>query len=174
MAENFQSSVLHDAYDYDSPRAGGLYSITDEAFQELQRKGGNSEGQRIRARLTSMLVEMRRDGEKCPIVTSESIEEAVTRRDLHPHQRADPLLRYLCDVARRLGDYFGLDQREITNALNVSESSDEKEVGFLAKFLDNLGLVNADIAGNGRLMGVQITVDGHAQAADVAVAIDPT
>ena len=150
-----------------------MYTITEQAYQELNTIGRTSEAQRIRARLTTLLVEMRRDGEKCPVVTTNLINSAIARSDLHPHQRANRLLGYLCDIAPRLGGLFKFDEAKKTKAMIVSESSDEQEVGFLANYLHNLGLVNATITGNGQLIGFEITVNGHAHVYDIAQATDP-
>ena len=51
--------------------------------------------ERLKARLTTWLVEQRRLGNDCPEVTTATIKEAESRRDLRVAERADGILRYL-------------------------------------------------------------------------------
>ena len=82
----------------DSPRAGGLYFITADAFRMIS--------QRIeldKIRLTSWLVEQRRLGVSCPKISGTTLNEVSKRLPLSVHARADNLLRYLGAKSDLLG-----------------------------------------------------------------------
>ena len=76
----------------DSPRAGGWYSISGQAITLLPQIDD-----RVKARLTTWLVDQRRLGVQCPEILQQTITDAKQQRDLSVHDRADRLLQYIGD-----------------------------------------------------------------------------
>ena len=80
-------------------RAGGGYIITMEAVSLLNHPDfqicTGLESERLRAKLTTILVCKRQHGEEFPYVTGELVKEARDRSRLAISDRADGLLRYL-------------------------------------------------------------------------------
>ena len=77
-----------------SPRAGGDYAVTACAEQRLSG-GYRRIDERVRARLTTILVDERASGEERPTVTTDLIDRATNAADLTPETRADRLLRFM-------------------------------------------------------------------------------
>ena len=82
-------------------RAGGDYIISLDNADRLRAPLGvklrGEESNGLRARLTTLLVDKRRDGEDCPEVTKELIEIALAKRALPIHERAQRLLRFIAE-----------------------------------------------------------------------------
>ena len=159
-----------------SPRTGGEYKITWQAYRLLSNLGNSQEVQRLRARLTTWLVEMRQLGEGCPLVTTDVIEQVRARRDLHPYERADRLLRYLASVTKHLGARLESDTLDFPAMASISETVDAEEIVFLIRYLELNGYVEAQIIetfGGSLLQGVVVSIDGHSRLADTAQAVDP-
>ena len=87
---------------------------------ELERTGSKKDGwehaggkpsgvERLKARLTSWLVEERRLGVEYPEITTPKIEEIEHRRNLTVHERADRLLQYIEKQASRIGELLTFD-----------------------------------------------------------------
>ena len=171
--DDYQSRALEDESYFDSPRAGGPYTIDRYSIRDLKNLGNDIEAQRFRARLTTMLVEMRRQGEEWPNVNRDLIRAANSRRGLHPYERATRLLRYFAEIPSRLGDGWHLDDNEVVEAMVLTESVDHHEIGFLIRYLDSQGLVAKTVSMNDDLLGARVTLDGHARVADSSQAGDP-
>ena len=77
-----------------SPRAGGDYAVTACTEQRLSGGYGRID-ERVRARLTTILVDERASGEERPTVTSDLIDRAMNAADLTLEARADRLLQYM-------------------------------------------------------------------------------
>ena len=147
----------------DSPRAGGKYSIS--RLTTIGKLG--SCDKRLKARLTSWLIEQRKLGEQCPKITIETIEEAKQRRDLPVRERADRLLRYFAQLEPHVGGRFFSFQRpdaegnsSVLNMLAWSECRSNKQVEeleFLDQYLQNQGWTVVFKSGQ-----CHLTVDGHA------------
>ena len=79
-------------------RAGGGYIVTMDAVSLLNHPGvcpmSNSDRDRLRARLTTILVNLRQNGEKFPLVTCELVKEAMTKPGHTFRERANRLLRF--------------------------------------------------------------------------------
>ena len=148
-----------------SPRAGGEYKITRQAERRLRYMENSAEKQRLRARLTTWLVEMRQQGEEWPLVTTDAIEQADIGRDLHPREKADRLLRYLAEMTPDLGIARYLEDQDLIEVMVHCECIDRREIEFLIEFLVEhgwlkpLGLMN--------FIGGTVTLEGHARIADV-------
>ena len=82
----------------DSLRAGGKYSITENAISALA-----SSDERYKARITSWLIKQRRLGIERPKVTTTVIKDAERSRDMTVHKRADRLLQYIGDQTPEIG-----------------------------------------------------------------------
>ena len=117
----------------DSPRAGGWYSITGQAITLLPQIDD-----RVKARLTTWLVDQRRLGNECPEILQQTIMEAKQRRDLSVHDRADRLLQYIGDQIGEIGKYFEFFPYDIPNTATAawSESVGGHEMWYLLEYLD--------------------------------------
>ncbi len=116
----------------DSPRTDGKYVIDEPALKKLE----DCDDDRVKARLTSWLVEQRRMGTGCPRIELKTIEDAKQSRDLTVHERADRLLLYI----ERETSYFGEEvcfNRLCTSMLAWSESVRPEEVEHLLKYLNS-------------------------------------
>ena len=149
-----------DIYVYEAHRAGGQYVIHYITQQMLLMDDSQ------KARLTTMLVNEREQGEKVPMVTTERIEEAKKAAPLPVPDRAERLLRYLAKCsAGEIGDEIPvLDVRtpDYDHALAWSESTGRREVEFLINYLSKKGWVEiVPYAVNPER--VNVTVDGYAR-----------
>ena len=136
-----------------SPRTGGDYRI-----EELAKGDVGALDDKDKAKLTTMLIEMRRRGDQAPRVTYDLVEKAKHADDLSPQMRAERLLRYLVNIRLRVGQEFTIPS--IANdmeALAWSESIEgtESKIKFLVDHLTTRGWLK------GRLGGYKITVDGY-------------
>ena len=115
-----------------SPRAGGRYSISEQAITLLPQIDD-----RVKARLTTWLVDQRRLGNECPEILQQMIKMAEQRRDLSVHDRADRLLQYIGDQTVEIGKYFGFLSADMSNTAIAawSESVNEHEVDSLLDYL---------------------------------------
>ena len=116
----------------DSPRAGGRYSISEQAIKRLPQIDD-----RVKARLTTWLVDQRRLGVKCPEILQQTIMEAEQGRDLSVHDRADRLLQYIGDQTVEIGVFFWFRPEDMFNTAIAawSESVNEHEVDYLLDYL---------------------------------------
>jgi len=92
-------SELRRAHLYDSPRCGGPYGVHETALSQyfpLQED--------IKLLLTSWLIEQRRKGVNCPIITPEVVEGMKHRKPMSVNDRADAVLAHIYSEA---GDRFG-------------------------------------------------------------------
>ena len=80
---NTESFLKGSTY-YDSPRAGGKYEIAEEAVERLRFMDDSAETLRIKARLTTWLVAMRRQGEEWPQVKTDVVEQSATSMPIDP------------------------------------------------------------------------------------------
>ena len=115
----------------DSPRAGGAYGTSGRAV-DLLREGDD----RLKARLTSMLVDQRRLGNTSPEITEQMIKEAKRTENRIVQERADRLLQYIDEETANIGDVFSFSNQAVScGAIAWSESTGSNEVRFL---LDHL------------------------------------
>ena len=115
---------------------------------------------------------MRQQGEEWPLVTTEVIRRVSVSHDLIAYERADRLLRYLVSLAPTLGSSTRLGNDEFINAMVVSESINLEEVNYLARFLNDQGLIAAQFAMSDNYLIFQVTVPGHAQIAQRELEVD--
>ena len=141
-----------------SSRAGGEYSISEAAITLLPQIDD-----RVKARLTTWLVDQRRLGVKCPEI-SQPIMEAEQRRDLSVHDRADRLLQYIGDQTVEIGQKVDFSSSEMSNtAVAWSESVSENEVWYLLNYMKE----ERWIVGKGNCHIYTITVEGYARLAEL-------
>ena len=151
----------------DSPRAGGKYFISRRAKIALKNRDV-----RLKARLTTWLIEQRRLGVQCPRITNEILREVEQRRLLSVQERAHRLLRYLGKLERHVGEGFGSrkskEDEQFLNMLAFSESTvstpekgaQRKEIEFFIEYMENQDWITSSNA-NGREFH-HLTVEGYA------------
>ena len=145
----------------DSPRAGGAYGVSGHAADLLR-----NEDDRLKARLTSMLVDQRRFGNDHPEVTELMIEETVCTENRTVQQRADRLLQYIDRETANLGDVFSFSNH-ITScgAIAWSESISSNEVRFLMDHLGERDWIRE--LGGGKAQQWILSVDGYTRLAEL-------
>ncbi len=91
-----------------------------------------------KAKLTTFLLELRRAGDRTPLVTSTLVEDAK-RADLLPvYARAERLLRYLGNKEKQVGHSFVTQKIiEDVEAMAWSESSTPSEISYFVSYLMN-------------------------------------
>ena len=97
----------------------------------------------VKARLTTWLIDQRRQGVIIPVVTYEiaySFIETEDRRSLPVAKRAEKLLRFLVNRTRYTGETVLVDEC-YESALAWSESIDVNEVFFLLNYLSEQGFI---------------------------------
>ena len=187
----------------DSPRAGGKYFISRRAEiilknkeDEIERAGSADDGfnhamgtpsevERLKARLTSEMIEQRRLGED-PKITGHTLEEVEKRQHLPVHERADRLLHYIQQATAAIGEqvkfqiesglimYPSMASLENINngSLNhyrmmawseCTKSNYFDEVAFLLEYLQERGWIEY----NSNLELCVLTVEGYAHLAEL-------
>lgn len=116
-----------DRISVDSPRSGGKYLISETAASMLETRDD-----RLKAKLTSWLVEQRWLGEQMPEIFSTIINEANERRVLSVFERANRTLKYLESQTSYIGDVVELFRDEgaldvYLKAMSRGESIDETD-----------------------------------------------
>ena len=155
-----RSEPGRDGLTLESPRAGGRYFISGTAAAMVQGRD-----ERLKARLTTWLVDQRRLGSRCPEVTSGSIDDAARYRDLTVGQRVDRLLRFIAERTPRIRATFSLTNQATTcAAMAWSESTDMEEVGFLLSHIEKRGWLETKESGPDQYV---LTVDGHGRLAEL-------
>ena len=140
----------------DSPRAGGWYFITRQAIALLPQIDG-----RVKARLTTWLVDQRRLGNECPEILQQTIKMAEQQKDLSVHNRADRLLQYIGDQIGEIGKHFEYFSSEISDTAIAawSESVGEHEVWYLLEYLDKQSWIKS----RAKYTHNTLTVEGYAR-----------
>ena len=155
-----ESEVGRDGFSLNSPRAGGRYFISGSAAATVA-----SRDERVKARLTSWLVDQRRSGIRCPEVTTSSIDDAARCRDLTVRQRVDRLLGFIAERSPRIGAPFSLTSQETTcAAMAWSESTNMDEVRFLLGYIEKRGWLEADVSAQDQYV---LTIEGHGRLAEL-------
>ena len=150
-------------YAVDSPRAGGAYLIDMDAIDRAP-----SLSAQVKARLTTMLADQRRQGVNAPLVTRGTLEYASSRASLPVYERAMRLLRYMTDsipVGTSANLHCAAD-----DPLIVSESVDPAKFEH-PRLLGRqwVGAMQHFIGGNPRC---EITVDGYRRIEEIRVQVD--
>ena len=151
---------------YDSPRAGGDYMIprryesklkVDRLRAQLGYTDPIALDGRARARLTTMLITMRRNGQHCPEITNFMLEKAENGDDLSVGSRAERFLQQLAKATTTIGQAVDIDEELRRNAefLAHTESVEDAELVFLNHYLHKREWVAGQI---GRPV---VTVEGY-------------
>ena len=125
----------------DSPRTDGFYKLNEDVYRFLLSRRLSSND--VKARLTTWLIDQRRQGVIIPVVTYEiaySFIETEDRRSLPVAKRAERLLRFLVNRTRYTGETVLVDEC-YESALAWSESIDVNEVFFLLNYLSEQGFI---------------------------------
>ncbi len=140
----------------DSPRAGGRYLITLEAITLLPQIDD-----RVKARLTSWLVDQRRLGVECPEIFQETIKMVEKQEDLSVHERADRLLQYIGDQTEEIGHRVSFTVPDMSNTAIAawSESVERQEVEVLLNYLGEQGWIKSST----EYKHNTLTVEGYAR-----------
>lgn len=157
-----------------SPRAGGWYSISGTADVMV-----NDLDSRSKARLTSWLIEQRRQGTDCPKLYDKEINHVKVSRDLSVHIRADNLLQLIRVKVPHIGarisyNNFNLEGEEevlVWEMLAYSESINHQELDFLLDYLADrswLTVTRRSRYGAGRRRYIyELTVQGYEHLAEI-------
>lgn len=150
---------------YDSPRCGGKYIFHEPALMEVSQKIGSltkcclTENEKNeKCLLTSWIIEQRRNGTECPIITSDVVEDMKQRSRMSVSDRAGAILKYIQSETKELGRFINCSRscwieqpvydnkpfdgisltkeyKTYYNLLACSESSDHGELEFLLNYL---------------------------------------
>ena len=113
-----------------SPRAGGAYEISD--LTALADTPDMTDAEK--ARLTTWLIDQRRQGNEMPMVTREVISYVKSNRPLPVHERADRLLGFIAASAGIVGERVLVDNETLA-AYAWSESTAWREVEYFLDYL---------------------------------------
>ena len=146
----------------DSLRAGGDYEITDQARRHVATLD-----QKDKAKLTTILINLRRMGDRVPLVTSELIEEAKRADPLPVHERAERLLRYLVNLPKYVGQRFStyFIQNDL-RAFAWSESTIIEDIMYFLHYLTTKGWLER------QNLSYMITVAGYQHVEEQATKKD--
>ena len=140
-----------------SPRAGGDYEITDQAIQDVRALE-----QPEKAKLTTILIKLRREGDHAPLLNSDLVEKAKSADPLPVDVRAERLLRHLLTIPKHVGEWFEtLPTRDDPKALARSESTTPKEIAFFLNYLTHMKWLEPN-----KVNSYRITVSGYQHVAE--------
>ncbi len=152
-----------------SERAGGRYIITRDVADTVPDLD-----EKHKVRLTTMLIDQRRQGVELPEVTPQLVEDSKNKPSLPVYERAERLLQYFSSKTGKVGDSlridYDIDDLIFQGALAWSESTVEGEVDFLIKYLKKKGWIDGN---RGAIpIGTQgasptVTVEGYGHIADL-------
>ena len=161
------------------------YVIPEKLASRLEDKRIDD---KLRARLTTLILDQQRLGVQRPEVDEALLEAARLRRELSAHERAQRLLRFLADSTSVVGQILDLGDQEserLTHGWPVqfqpgmwatmawSESLTWDEVMFLVGYLVEQGWILLG-AESDDAAEIKVTVEGFRQVAEVATAPDPS
>ena len=169
-----------DAYWVESPRAGGRYEMTGSAAAMIRNGYLEDVG---KAKLTTILIDHRREREDAPMVNSTLLEGVEQARVLPPATRAERLLRYIiAKESSSPGHPVRLGYPIVPGAFAHSESWNDGQMGTLVQHLvDERWLTlkrtldelqcNVTVSGHDRVAGAQ---EPKGREAFVAMWFDPS
>ena len=143
----------------DSPRTGGMYRLTEEAFQWV-RSNELSNNQKVN--LTSWIFHQRGQGKTPPVVTLEIIRSRLITCD-NPtsiNKRSEKLMRFLVNQTTTLGSKVAFNKND-SIMLIATDSVEWAEISTMLEHLQNQGLVEFRMAGDLSMGEVTVTVMGH-------------
>lgn len=143
----------------ESGRAGGDYRMTYDAYNDVLVLDDIQ-----KAKLTTILIDLRRAGDHVPLVTCDLVKKAKSADRLPVHVRAERLLRYLTQKTQSVGE--DLYSGDILNDLEAhawSESVTPYELGFFINYFVEMEWLKP--SGSGIFI---ITVSGYERVAEQA------
>ena len=152
-----------------SPRSGGLYCVRAISPSDLRMLQNLDDD--VRIRMTTLLVDLRNQGDETPLVTPELVERAQRTRPLDVDVRAERLLRFIRTQLTSIGDGVVLNWASATAAADMqalawSESASVLDTHFLLEYLESMGWVKpysnahrVTVAGYRRLAEAKTNVD---------------
>ena len=159
-----------------SARVGTDYIMSLDARYMLD---GQPDAIRLRARLTTAILNAKLAGDDLPVVTSEMVARARSSPNLPMAERADRLLRMLVEETKSIGDSVFIPNSAVgSNSLSTnlrlamawSESIEPKEVKALARYLHEQGMVELGDTAFG--FSIEVKVPGHAYIAALTRSTD--
>ena len=141
-----------------SPRTGGDYRVSFEALIEI---GKDDFGNREKARLTTWLVDRRREGTKCPEINQKVIENIRINKNLQFTQKKKRFFDYLIYLNICIGENVQLTElsaegrsvdysprlelwRKLNEISAWIESSNDDEVEKFLKLMHDSGYIKYD------------------------------
>ena len=161
-----------------SARVGTDYVMRLDARHMLD---GQPDAIRLRARLTTAILNAKLAGDDLPVVTPEMVNRATASPNLPVGERAERLLRMLVEETKSIGDPVllpspvaasGVRTSNLRLAKAWSESIESKEVTALARYLHEEGF--ADLEGVKLAHSIEVKVPGHARVAELTRSTDST
>ena len=160
-----------------SERTGGCYIVAKELVPSIRRELEDL----ARTRLTTWLIDQRRQTAGCPVVTRNALEGVKSSRPLLVSDRADRVLKHLVDRSTSIGEpvaigdegdrnpfgqWIGVpNAKSIQNVLAISESQQWLEIAFLIQYLEEQGWVTRSYVISD-YAACTVTVEGHSRIAE--------
>ena len=160
---NDQSKILEEGIKdaFYSERADGWY-IADRS--RIERELQNCDDRdRVKARLTTWLINQRQLGKEYPEINEIVIKEVKQQKDLPVTERADRLLRAMGQKISNIGQFVELNSSSYF-WLAHSESINEDEVKYICEYLKHREWLS-HASGYLHQMVFHITVEGYAHLA---------
>ena len=124
---------------------------------------------KLRARVTTILIDRRTREEPCPLVTRELIEHALLKRPLRVHERSDRLLRFFAEQSMTAGERVDITTGTY-EAYAWSESINWIEVEYFLNYLVKTRALEGTMFA-GAFQG-NVTIDGYSRIADRLTNVD--
>ena len=155
------------------PRAGGGYTINIVAAGDLAfaTQGSAEEADRLRSRITTMLIDQRQQDEMYPEITRDLIERAISKPALQASARARRLLRFIANQTDTAGGLVTI-RKETWEAYAWSESLQWNEIRFFANYLKDSHWIEEPNPVNNERLRVTVTVAGYEQLAALESGVD--
>ena len=158
-------------YWINSPRMGGEYLISPYVIVRP------IEDERLRARLTTLVINQRIQGISVPTITKEMIDQASRNRDLPVHTRAIRLLKRVTRHFRYIDSTVEIrDNSDVTPELLAwAEILSWRELTYLFRYLGAKGWIAIESDNRFEEKYVfQVTVEGHSQLVESVTNVDST
>lgn len=144
-----------------SARAAGGYVVSYDPKPWLEVLDDSQ-----KARLTTWLIEQRKQGDTQPEVTAEAVVNAISRRPLFAHERADRLLEFIAKTVNPISGFMRISVDDCSEALARSESTEYEEIYFLLRYLDKNEWLETGTLGRNMFAG-SASVDGYRRVAEI-------
>ena len=160
---NYREKILEEGFKevFYSERADGLYIAARSRIERELQDCDNRD--RVKARLTTWLINQRQLGEKYPEINERVIREVKQRKDLPVTERANRLLRAMKQKISNIGQFVELGGSSYF-WLAHSESIDKDEIKYLCEYLKHQEWLS-HASGYKNEMVFHITVEGYAHLA---------